>query len=146
MMAMPVTRNASKRQELIKAKLAELAAAAKSMLFASSLMAKTREGLCLEESPYRCLVLQFGAPLLIHPHVLLSALNFGSLFLLDISKLAVNFSESMRAELAALLYMNNRPFAEQDIYLDFRKPLNPQGLKNLIYRLAHLNSIIGVNL
>jgi len=88
------------QQNLINEKLLELSQTAMSMLNVAEQDAKTREALCLAKSPHQCLVVKFGAPLTVHPHVLLATLNLDKKrFKFDTSKLALNLSDSTRSSI-----------------------------------------------
>lgn len=102
-----MTSTDQQRQERINAKLLDLREQFKCSTSSAMVEANFREEQCLVESPHKCLVLQFGAPLLIHTHVLLYTLDLDVRCLFDTSKLATEFSASMNSELAELLGNNN---------------------------------------
>jgi len=118
-----------------------------SMLDVAEQDAKTREALCLAKSPHQCLALKFGAPLTVHPHVLLATLNLDKKrFKFDTSKLAMNLPDSTRSSISESLREDGVLFIKHDLYIDLREPLQPRDLASLVYRLAHLNGIIDVRL
>ena len=76
-------------RDLIETKFHRLAETAMANVNNAEQDAKMAEGLCFADSPSQCLVLQFSAPLLVHPHVLLATLDIRDSFLFDTSKFAV---------------------------------------------------------
>ena len=75
--------------DLIKTKFADLSRSAQTNLTRAENEAIRAESFCLTNSPGMCLVLQFGAPLLVLPHVLLGTLGLRDSYHFDISKLAI---------------------------------------------------------
>ena len=76
-------------RDLIKTKFRQLAETAKSNLHNAEKDAIRAEGFCLTYSPSMCLVLQFGALLLVQPYALLATLDLGDSYFFDISKLSI---------------------------------------------------------
>jgi len=74
---------------LIDAGFRELAETAKANIGRAEEDARKASGFCLTHSPSMSLVLQFGAPLLVHPYVLLGTLELRDSYYFDISKLAM---------------------------------------------------------
>jgi len=75
--------------DLVMTRFVNLSISAQANLTHAESDAIRAEGFCLTHSPGSCLVLQFRAPLLVHPYALLGALGLRDSYLFDISKLAM---------------------------------------------------------
>jgi len=136
----------SSQQDTINQKLHQLGKDAMSMLDVAEQDAKSGETLCLDKSPHECLVVQFAAPLFVHPHVLLATLNLDKeKFKFDISKhLAMRLPELSYKSLMLSLNEDRDLLSDKDLYIDLREHLQPRDIATLVYTLARLNGIIGV--
>ena len=92
-----------------------------------------------------CLVLQFGAPLLVHPYVLLGTLELRDSYLFDISKLAMK-PQMKSQEGTVKSYIRDVNKYPDYICMDLRKFVSKDGLERLVNKLKNLNMIIDVHL